>query len=323
MERRLALAALGLAALAACAARDGGRSLSRMMPPDGRWRSTLQLDHPLVGAIWSASEGRRISDGDLASALRAARYRLIGEIHDNPDHHAIQLELLRQLADSGLKPIVAFEQFDRDHDAALQERLAGGNATPDDVASAVSFNHAGWTWNFYRPLVEVALRHGMPLKAANLPTAAARSVVKEGVAALGPGRATALGLESVWSTERERSLQEIIFDGHCRALPERLLPGMALAQRARDATLAEALLGAGADGAVLIAGNGHVRRDLAVPLYLTPFSICAVGILEVEAEKKDPQAYLETALSAPPYDFVCFTPAWERPDPCAAFKPKA
>jgi uncharacterized iron-regulated protein len=296
-----------------------------MMPPARRWRSTLQLDHPLVGVLWQAAEGRRVDEHTLTSELRTARYRLLGEIHDNPDHHEIQLELLRSLAEAGLKPTVVFEQFDKERDPALQKRRARGNVTPDDVASAVNFNRAGWDWDFYRPLVELALRHGMPLRAANLSTADARRIVKEGMESLGSGRIDALRLETVWSPQREQALRDLILEGHCRALPEGLLPAMALAQRVRDATLAEALLDSGADGAVLIAGNGHVRRDLAVPLYLSAAAggaaTRAVGIREVEDDKTDPRSYVETAASPPSvYDFVCFTPAWSRPDPCAGFK---
>jgi uncharacterized iron-regulated protein len=101
---------------------------------------------------------------------------------------------------------------------------------------------------------------------------------------------------------------------------------MVLAQRARDATLAEALLDPGPDGAVLIAGDGHVRRDFAVPAYLRAArpgeSIVSVGLLEVEAGKPDPEAYLaDSAGGELQYDFVRFTPRSDRPDPCEKFKP--
>jgi uncharacterized iron-regulated protein len=295
-------------------------------PPGGRWRSTLRLDHPLVGVIWSVAENRSIGGERFAMEMVGARYRLLGEVHDNPDHHQIQLDLLRALAEAGRKPTVAFEQFDTEHDVALQERLASGKASADAIASAVNFSKSGWEWNFYRPLVELALRHGMPLRAANLSRAAAQRTIREGLKTLGADRIAALKLETVWSAQREQVLREVIFDGHCRALPERALPAMALAQRVRDATLAEALLDAGADGAVLIAGNGHVRRDLAVPLYVRAnvpnAAIRALGILEVEEGKTDPRSYVETLATLPPaYDFVFFTPETSRPDPCAAFKP--
>ena len=325
MKRRPVIAAVGLLAVAPWWPGGLAWSAADARATSGRWRSTLDGDHPLTGTIWSVADGRRVDEQALSNALRAARYRLLGEVHDNPDHHAIQLDLLRRIAESGLRPAVAFEQFDREHDAVLQERIVSGNATAEDVANAVRFDRRGWNWDFYWPLVDVALRNGMPLRATNLSSSAAGRIVKEGAQILGAARVAALRLESVWSPERERILRGVIFEGHCKALPEQVVPRMAFAQRARDATLAETLRGAGPDGAVLIAGNGHVRRDLAVPLYLEAAGgpVCAVGILEVEDGKQELRDYFDSGASLPPvFDFVYYTPRWPRPDPCAGFKPR-
>ena len=325
MHRRRLVRALGLTALAAFFPPIPGWSADTRKPALMRWRSPLLHNHPLAGRIWDAASERFVPTGALIESLRHAYFRLLGEVHDNPDHHAIQAELLEAIAAGGLKPVVAFEQFDREFDAVLQQRLVSGKLGPDDVAAAVHFDYKGWNWDFYRPLVAIALRHGMPLRAANLSRKAAAEIAKKGMAALEPSRIAALRLESAWNTEREQALREIIREGHCGALPESILPAMAAAQRVRDATMAETLLEASRDGAVLIAGNGHVRRDLAVPIYLAAAaaaekSSCAVGILEVDAEEQQPEAYLQSAASRVPlYDFVCFTPRWDRPDPCAAF----
>jgi uncharacterized iron-regulated protein len=285
----------------------------------------LLRNHSLVGRIWDARSERFVPTGALIEALRQAHFRLLGEVHDNPDHHAIQGKLLEAIAAGGLRPLVAFEQFDREFDAALQQRLASGKLSPDDVAEAVNFDYKGWNWDFYRPLVAIALRHDMPLRAANLSRKAAAQIAKEGTGALDRERVAALRLETAWTAAREQALREIIAEGHCGALPESIVPAMAAAQRTRDATLAEVLLGADRAGAVLIAGNGHVRRDLAVPIYLSAVAgdrpSCVVGILEVEAEKPDPRVYARPAASrTPQFDFVWFTPRWDRPDPCAAFQ---
>lgn len=291
-----------------------------------QWKSMLLSDHPLAGTIWDARVGQGATRGALHIAMRAARYRLLGEVHDNPDHHAFQLECLALLGESGLRPAVAFEQLDREYDLALQRILAAGGATTEAVAEAASFDRKNWRWDLYRPLVETALRYRMPIRAANLSRAAAGQVVKAGLDSLGEGRASALRIDAAWSDERERVLRTLIMDAHCQALPDAMVPGMTLAQRARDGTLAEALLDPGPDGAVLIAGNGHVRRDLAVPAYLDVTrpgeSILSIGLLEVEAGKTDPGEYLEGAAGGgASYDFVWFTPRWDRPDPCEKFKP--
>jgi uncharacterized iron-regulated protein len=291
-----------------------------------QWKSMLLKDHPLVGTIWDARAGSSASQETLHSALRAARYRLLGEVHDNPDHHAIQLECLAALGASGLRPVVAFEQFDREYESALRQLLAGGGVTAEAVAETTGFDRKNWGWDLYRPLVETALRYGMLLRTANLSRAAASRVVKAGLDALGEARASALRINAAWSAAREHVLREIIVEGHCRALPESIVPGMVLAQRARDATLAEALLEPGPDGAVLFAGNGHVRRDLGVPLYLGQARpgelIVSIGLLEVESGMTDPADYLAgTTGGEAQHDFVWFTPRWDRPDPCEKLKP--
>jgi uncharacterized iron-regulated protein len=279
--------------------------------------------HPLTGTIWDLNTGAPGTLESVLIALRTARYRLLGEVHDNPAHHAIRLKLLDALGGSGLRPAVAFEQFDRAHDKALQQRLAAGDVTADAVAQAVQFDRKGWNWDLYRPLVEAALRYRMPLRAANLSRAEAGRIAKEGMAALGAAQVSRLRLETVWSPEKDRVLREIVYEGHCRSIPEPLTANIAAAQRARDATLAETLLDPSADGAVLIAGNGHVRRDLGVPLYLRQASpdarIVSLGLLEVESGKDRAADYFSAGAERA-YDFAWFTIRAQREDPCIALR---
>jgi uncharacterized iron-regulated protein len=305
VQRRTVLRAIGLASFAALA--------------QARIVSAQTGDHPLIGTIWDLNNAARSTLENLLAALRAARFRLLGEVHDNPAHHAARVKLLDALGESGLKPAVAFEQFDRPRDKALQQRLAAGDLSAEAVAQAVQFDRKGWNWDLYRPLVEAALRHRMPLRAANLSRSEAARIAKEGTAALGAKSISELRLEAVWSPEKERVLREIVYEGHCRAIPEALAGKIGVAQRARDATLAEALLDPSADGAVLIAGNGHVRRDLGVPLYLQQAlpgaPIVSLALLEVEGGKGRVGDYFGTGAQRP-YDFAWFTPRAEREDPC-------
>lgn len=78
--------------------------------------------------------------------------------------------------------------------------------------------------------------------------------------------------------------------------------------------MAQALLrAAGSDGrAVLIAGNGHVRRDLGVPYYLRAAGVRADQIVSI--------GYLEAPERDAPYDLVKLTDGVDRGDPCAEFR---
>jgi hypothetical protein len=89
--------------------------------------------------------------------------------------------------------------------------------------------------------------------------------------------------------------------------------------------MAENLVVAGQqDGAVLIAGAGHVRRDYGIPTYLarrTPdASVISVAFLEVSGDRLDPAAYTaQIGRPTLPFDYVWFTPRVDDDDPCAAF----
>ena len=101
---------------------------------------------------------------------------------------------------------------------------------------------------------------------------------------------------------------------------------MTRAQRARDAIMADVMLRHRATGAVLIAGAGHVRRDIAAPLYLRArapgASIASVALTEVQPGADDPAAYKTAAAEGatePAFDYLWFSARVERKDPCAGF----
>jgi uncharacterized iron-regulated protein len=106
-----------------------------------------------------------------------------------------------------------------------------------------------------------------------------------------------------------------------------MLDGMVFVQRVRDATLADGLERAGtARGAVLIAGNGHVRRDRGVPslvLRHTGVAVLAVGLLEVRNDWSHPAEYASAfGASELPFDYVVFTPRASDKDHCAEIRAK-
>jgi uncharacterized iron-regulated protein len=282
-------------------------------------------DHPLVGRAWDANAARFTTREAVAAASAQADLVLLGEVHDNPDHHRLQRELLEGLVRAGRRPAVAMEQFDRERQAALDRARAERPADPEHVAAAGGFDRRGWRWSFYEPLVELALAHGLPLVAANLSRAEGARIVELGPAALGAESVARLGLDRPWPAARTAALEAAVREGHCGQLPERVVPRMAQAQRARDAVMAELLLSRSSSGAVLIAGNGHVRRDLGVPTHLAALApertALSVGILEVEDGVDQPGDYVAPAAGdAPQFDFVLFTPRVERADPCLGLR---
>ena len=68
------------------------------LPALPAWQSPEGLQQPELGQIVELRTGARLTPEQLLTRLAAAPKVLVGERHDNPDHHALQLWLLRALA---------------------------------------------------------------------------------------------------------------------------------------------------------------------------------------------------------------------------------
>jgi uncharacterized iron-regulated protein len=279
--------------------------------------------HPLVGRIWDAQAHRYVTRDELLQRAASSRVVLLGEVHDNPEHHRIQGELLQALLRGGARPALGMEQFDVERQADLDRAAAAADATPDTLAAAGRLDMRGWEWPFYRPLVASALDAHLPIVALNLSRSGARKVMAEGFPALGPGRAAELALDTTWTAARQQGMEQEIVEGHCGEAPADLLPKLVLAQRARDATMADALLAHSEHGAIAILGNGHAWVDRGVPVYLAQrvpsATVLALGLLEVDPERGTPDEYAASPSGTRRFDFVWFTEPAQREDPCQVF----
>lgn len=258
-------------------------------------------DHPLAGKIWDTRANAFVSQERLLQHAAAAPRVLLGETHDNPEHHRLQRIVLDALARQGPVRLLAMEQFDAEHQQAI-DAARGRGANAEQIADAGRFDRPGWNWPLYRPLVEFALEHRWPLVAANLSRRDARAIVLDPARSRLPPPDPAL----------RAALEEDMVAGHCGVRPEaKRLAGLVEAQRARDAQMARSIESA---SSVLIAGGGHARKDRGVALYLPDGGTLAIGFMEVDEGKERPEDY----SSAATFDYLWFTARARREDPCAA-----
>jgi uncharacterized iron-regulated protein len=130
------------------------------------------------------SKGNAVTLQSIIDALEHADVLFVGETHDDSIAHLIEAELLRR-ADEGFgsgsarKRAVALslEMFERDVQTVLDEYLAG-------LISERHFLLSSRPWgNYetdYRPLVEYARTHNLPVIAANAPARYVSRVSSQG-----------------------------------------------------------------------------------------------------------------------------------------------
>jgi len=321
-----ALAAVSLVlAGAACSASQHPKDQPR---PDGSgWVSPRFRNHPLVGKVWRPSEGKFATEAELTAAVVRARFALLGETHDNADHHILQARLVRAIGAAGRSPALAFEMLDVDRQADVDASLARAPRDALALSTAVRWSESGWPpFGFYRPVFEAGLAAGMPIVAANLPRKDARALFSKGPSALPEPVRVRLEKAGPFPDDVLKALREEMAASHCGELPESMVEPMVTAQKAKDAQLADRLVASDrGQGAILIAGSGHLRTDVAVPMFLRADAdaeqIVAVAMVEVSDDARRPEDYAEHwGAKALPFDWVLFTPAAEREDPCAKFR---
>ena len=309
-------------------------------PPAYDWRSTGGVDHPLVGRVYASAGGRFLVEDAAELTATAAqfaskRFLLLGEVHDNPDHHALRARLIDALGCMAEAPkAVVFEHIRRDQQAVL-DRYAAFDAgarrrgTSGDLLRMLEWDKSGWpSSTLFRPLFDAVLAAGLAIYPGDAPRTEIRAIARGEDGGVPTATRARLEIDQPMPAALIEALAAELKDSHCGALPASAIAGMSNAQRYRDAHLADAMRTA-ADrhgGAILLAGNGHVRSDRGVPWYIRQTSttgsasesLVSLMFVEVEDRRDDPASYAPRGPDgSPAVDYIVFTPRAERTDPCA------
>lgn len=118
----------------------------------------------------------------LLDELARAEVVFVGETHLDDTTHRVELAILEGLhARRDGKVVLSMEMFERDEQPALDDYLAG---RCDEATFLARVKVWGNYRADYRPLVEFARAHGVPVVAANTPDGLRRKVASGGRAAL-------------------------------------------------------------------------------------------------------------------------------------------
>ena len=133
------------------------------------------------------SDGRAATLPDVVTAMDTAEVVFLGEVHNDPTAHELQQTLLQRayqqyaaLPDSaaGNRPVaLSLEMFERDVQPVLDEYLRGWITERHFLDDSRPWSNYR---SDYRPLVEFAKAHDLPVVAANAPRRYVNMVSREG-----------------------------------------------------------------------------------------------------------------------------------------------
>jgi uncharacterized iron-regulated protein len=256
---------------------------------------------PVSGEIRDLRSGQVLTAQELLTRLAEPQQLIIGEQHDNADHHAAQLWLLQALGEQRPQGSLLLEMLTPDQQPKV-DQVRPPATPPSDLPGALAWQD-GWDWNLYGPIVRFALKQPFPLLAGNLDNSEIRAFYRQ-----------RRGLNGVRSNAAsvKATLLEQISDSHCGLLSQSQMPSMLAVQQQRDRRMAERLMAAPTP-ALLLAGAWHARKDVGVPLHVLDLGAAQAPMVLMLAE----QGAEVTAAMA---DYVWYTPATPAQDYCAQMR---
>ncbi|RON58024.1 ChaN family lipoprotein [Pseudomonas frederiksbergensis] len=256
---------------------------------------------PITGQIRDLHSGQSLTAQELVARLAKPDRIIIGEQHDNRDHHQLQLWLLQALGQRRSQGSLLLEMLTPDQQLRVDD-VRHASTPPVDLPGALAWQ-SGWDWDLYGPIVRFALSQPYPLLAANLDNAEVRAFYVQSPAVSG-SRSNAPSVK--------KELLEQISGSHCGLLPQSQMPAMLAVQQQRDRRMAQQLIAAPTPS-MLLAGAYHARKDVGVPLHVLDLGEPDAPIVLMLAE----QGSEVTSAMA---DYVWYTPATPAQDYCAEMR---
>lgn len=219
------------------------------------------------GTIVDTRSGRAVSYDRLLADLTVVDVIYIGEQHHRPEHHRIQLKIIRSLHQhfGGNSPAIGMEMFARPYQAVLDAWIAGRF----DEKTFLQRVHWYATWRFdydlYRSILDFARARQLPLFGLNLPFHIPAKIAVGGVGSLLPADRRWLPDRIDTTDPDHRAYVADIFKHH-RVKGRSEFAFFYEAQCAWEDAMAEAVADiAGRRPLVVLTGNGHIIYGFGVP----------------------------------------------------------
>ncbi len=250
---------------------------------------------------------------------RLARQRvvLLGETHDNPEHHRWELSTLAGLYALRPQMLLGFEMFPRRVQAALDQWVAGELSEAEFLARTEWDKFWSLDPNFYLPIFHFARMNRIRMVALNVDHNLINKVADEGWAAIpaalregvtNPAPASRAYVERLYRSYLEHPASDATPSPDGKAPTEvdlaeprfrRFVEGQSVWDRAMAQAIAERLRGPGNPLVAAIMGSGHLEYGDGVPHQLRDLGVTDIAVAlpwDQPTPCSPPQAGLADAL---------------------------
>lgn len=182
---------------------------------------------------------------------------ILGEYHDNVDHHLMQLAIVKDLSKFH-NYALAFEMLNTDLQGFIDEAKKNKqNVKKEELEKTIRWQD-DWYYDDYKDLIEYAFYEDNALVAANFSVKEVQKIYDgEKLAPLKEGKSTTNAVKS--------KIKELVNSFH--SMSDEASAVFVEVQMRRDRSMAEVLASLN-QPSILITGMFHASKDIGVPLHL-------------------------------------------------------
>jgi uncharacterized iron-regulated protein len=223
--------------------------------------------HFRIGRIVHLKTAKAISFEQLIDQVGAKRLIFIGEVHNNPEHHLIQVQILQALMSQHQSLAVAMEFFNKTQQSVLDHYLEGSTTETEFLKDVGWHKNWAYAYHFYRPLLTMIKEKGRKILAINAPNTIVKKVARSGLSSLAPNERNQLASHINLKNENHRKYLYQMFEKH----PHQNLKRFDFfyeAQCVWEDTMAENIaeyLSKNKEKLIVLSGNGHIINKYGIP----------------------------------------------------------
>jgi len=224
--------------------------------------------------IFGAQSGKNVSgEASFKSVVWKSDVVYVGETHDQLQDHLAQLEALKAMRIArGSKIAVGFEMLNQSLQPVLNDYADGKLTEAEFLAKADWQKEWGFDFNMYKPLFDFIVQNKLRALALNVPKKVVSKIARTGLESLTEEEKSFLP-EKVEITQHKKYNEFLkeSFAGHGDSpmakmfTIENYLASMAAWNEGMGARVADFLTNNPGYSVLVIAGNGHVIYNAAIP----------------------------------------------------------
>jgi len=199
--------------------------------------------------------------------IDGARVILVGETHTRWDHHLVQLEILKLLYQKSPKLSIGVEWFQRPYQKHLDAYVAGKISEEEMLHLTGYFDRWRYDYRLYRPIIQYAREHKIPIIALNASQELSNALSKSGFDDLSAELKEQLPGSYDWSDKAYEKRLRSVFDEH-PDYPgefEDFLRGQLTWDESMAESAAQYLDKNPETRLLILAGSGHIMYGSGIP----------------------------------------------------------